>query len=60
MNLTKYIKIIAYDFEGHRYDVGDKLGFIQATIEYGLRHDDLSDDLMNYLRELIQVSSLLK
>jgi len=58
--LNKVQKIIAYDFEGRRYDVGDKLGFIQATIEYGLRHNDLSDDLMNYLRELIQVSSLLK
>lgn len=51
--LSKLQKIIAYDFEGRRYDVGDKLGFIQANIEYGLRHDDLSNELMNYLRELI-------
>ncbi|MFZ3102357.1 MAG: UTP--glucose-1-phosphate uridylyltransferase GalU [Desulfitobacteriaceae bacterium] len=45
-------EIMAYDFEGRRYDVGDKLGFVQATIEYGLLHDDISSELKTYLQEL--------
>ena len=52
--LSKLQEIIAYEFEGRRYDVGDKLGFIKANIEYGLRHNDLSEKLMNYLRELVR------
>jgi len=51
--LNKEQEIIAFEFEGRRYDVGDKLGFIQATIEYGLRRGDLSDELKNYLRQII-------
>lgn len=42
----------AYTFEGRRYDVGDKLGYIQATIEYGLRDEKLRDGLKQYLRSL--------
>ncbi len=44
----------AYDFEGHRYDVGDKLGFLKATVEYALRRDDLRDDFKNYLGDVIK------
>jgi UTP--glucose-1-phosphate uridylyltransferase len=51
--LAKIQEILAYDFEGRRYDVGDKLGFVQATIEYALRRKDLSEDLMKYLKELV-------
>jgi UTP--glucose-1-phosphate uridylyltransferase len=36
------------------YDVGDKLGFVEATIEYALRRGDVSEDLKNYLRALGQ------
>ena len=39
----------AYNFEGKRYDVGDKLGFLQATIEYALKKDELRDDFITYL-----------
>ncbi|MCI8421484.1 MAG: UTP--glucose-1-phosphate uridylyltransferase GalU [Clostridia bacterium] len=42
----------AYTFEGRRYDVGDKLGYIQATIEYGLRDEKLKDGLKTYLKNL--------
>lgn len=51
--LGKIQEILAYDFEGQRYDVGDKLGFVQATIEYALRRKELSEDLMAYLRNLV-------
>ncbi len=45
--------VLAYYFEGKRYDVGDKLGFIKATLELGLNRKDLQEELMTYLEELI-------
>ncbi|MDO5039378.1 UTP--glucose-1-phosphate uridylyltransferase GalU [Clostridium sp.] len=39
----------AYDFEGRRYDVGDKFGFLKATIEFGLKKDELRNQLLDYL-----------
>lgn len=52
--LAKLQEILAYEFEGRRYDVGDKLGFVQATIEYALRREDLSEELMSYLTALVK------
>ncbi|CAB1251679.1 UTP--glucose-1-phosphate uridylyltransferase GalU [Clostridium sp. MT-14] len=42
----------AYAFEGRRYDVGDKLGFLQATVEYALKRDELKKPFMKYLLDL--------
>ncbi len=42
----------AYIFKGHRYDVGTKIGFLQANIEFGLRNPELRAPLMDYLEEL--------
>ncbi|MFL0167747.1 UTP--glucose-1-phosphate uridylyltransferase GalU [Candidatus Clostridium helianthi] len=39
----------AYNFEGKRYDVGDKLGFLQATIEFALKKDELREEFIDYL-----------
>lgn len=39
----------AYNFEGRRYDVGDKLGFLQATVEYALKREELREPFMQYL-----------
>ncbi len=44
--------VYAYDFEGTRYDVGDKLGFLKATVEYALRRPDLGGAFKNYLQNL--------
>lgn len=44
--------MIAYEFEGKRYDVGDKLGFLQATTEFALKNDELKDDFAKYIKEL--------
>lgn len=44
--------IYAYEFEGTRYDVGDKLGFLKATVEYALRREDLRDGFIEYLNTL--------
>ena len=40
----------AYNFEGRRYDVGDKLGFLQATIEFALKKEELRDRFLDYLK----------
>ncbi len=43
----------AYNFKGKRYDVGNKLGFLQATLEFALRRDDLKEDFKKYLVDLL-------
>jgi len=45
-------RVLAYQFEGKRYDCGSKLGYLKATVEYGLRHAELADDFRNYLINL--------
>ncbi|OEF99778.1 UTP--glucose-1-phosphate uridylyltransferase [Vulcanibacillus modesticaldus] len=44
----------AYNFEGKRYDVGNKLGFLEATVEFALRREDLREDFLNYLVRVIE------
>lgn len=43
----------AYEFEGKRFDVGNKLGFLEATVEFALKRDDLRDDFTNYLKGIV-------
>ena len=50
--LAKDEAMYAYIFKGHRYDVGTKMGFLQANIEFALRNPETGDDLKNYLNEL--------
>lgn len=45
--------VIAYPFQGKRYDCGNKLGYLEATVEYGLAHPELGTDFANYLRRLV-------
>jgi UTP--glucose-1-phosphate uridylyltransferase len=45
--------VYAFEFEGKRYDCGSKLGYLQATVEYGLKHPSLGGDFAAYLRELV-------
>lgn len=47
----------AYDFEGRRYDVGDKQGFLEATVEYALRNKELREDFLNYLVEIMKMEA---
>lgn len=44
--------VYAYDFEGVRYDVGDKFGFVKATIDFALDREDLRDQVKAYIKEL--------
>lgn len=52
--LAQQEAVYAYDFEGKRYDLGDKLGFLQATVEFALRRSDLGAPFRAYLKKLVQ------
>jgi len=43
--------VVAYRFEGRRYDCGRKLGYLEATVDFGLKHPELADDFAAFLRE---------
>ena len=45
-------QVLAYEFQGTRYDCGSKLGYLIATVEHGLLHDELKDDFRAYLKDL--------
>ena len=45
--------VYAYNFTGKRYDTGNKLGYLKATVEFALRREDLGEDFKNYLKTLV-------
>ncbi len=45
--------VYAFEFEGRRYDCGSKLGYLQATVEFALKHQSLGADFADYLRQLV-------
>lgn len=48
--LAKSEGVYAYEFDGRRYDIGNKLGFLEATVEYALRDSNLKEDFERYLK----------
>ena len=52
--MAKDEAVYAYDFKGHRYDCGAKVGFLQANIEFGLRRPDLRKELESYIKTLAE------
>ena len=60
IQLTDALKVLAqkqpmyaYNFEGRRYDVGDKQGFLEATVEMALKRPELHDKFLAYLKEIV-------
>ncbi|MBN8210463.1 UTP--glucose-1-phosphate uridylyltransferase GalU [Bacillus sp. NTK071] len=60
VQLTDAIKVLneqqavfAHEFEGERYDVGDKFGFIKATVDFALNRPDLQKEVMDYLKQVV-------
>ena len=47
-------KLYAYNFDGLRYDTGDKFGMFVANVEFGLRHEELKDKVKDYLKDLVE------
>jgi len=52
--LLKTEEAYAYDFIGKRYDVGKKIGFLQATIEIALKREDLKEEFKAYLKDIVK------
>jgi len=58
LNEQQYV--MACEFEGQRYDVGDKFGFIKATVEYALDREDLKSDVTEYLKSVVEKMAVVK
>lgn len=54
LQLVREEAMYAYNFEGRRYDVGDKLGYLQATVEYALRKPELREGFIEYLENIMK------
>ncbi|MEH7332809.1 UTP--glucose-1-phosphate uridylyltransferase GalU [Neobacillus drentensis] len=52
--LNEIQRVFAYEFEGKRYDVGEKLGFIETTIEFALQNEEIKDGLIQYMEEKLK------
>ncbi len=52
--LNEIQRVFAYDFEGKRFDVGEKLGFIQTTIEFALDDITLKDEVLEFIENLLE------
>jgi UTP--glucose-1-phosphate uridylyltransferase len=52
-DLLRSEEIYAYDFIGKRYDVGNKIGFLEANVEFALKRDDLKDEFSEYLKKVV-------
>lgn len=53
-SLNEIQRLFAYNFEGKRYDVGEKLGFVQTTIEMALQHEELREELLEFMKKSLQ------
>ena len=51
-HLLRSRPVYGYKFEGNRFDAGDKLGFLKATVEFALKHEDLAAEFREYLQSL--------
>lgn len=55
--LNQIQQVFAYNFEGKRYDVGEKLGFVKTTVEFALQNEEIKDELLEFLEQLVKNSS---
>ncbi len=51
--LNQIQRVFAYDFEGERYDVGEKLGFVKTTIDFALQNEEIKDEVYKFLHDRI-------
>ncbi|MFK3987033.1 UTP--glucose-1-phosphate uridylyltransferase GalU [Exiguobacterium mexicanum] len=57
--LNEIQRVFAYEFIGKRYDVGEKLGFIQTTLEFALRREDLKEDVWKLVKEIYEENLMM-
>ncbi|WP_148359285.1 UTP--glucose-1-phosphate uridylyltransferase GalU [Peribacillus simplex] len=56
--LNQIQSVFAYDFEGKRYDVGEKLGFVKTTIEFALQSPSLRDETLSFITEILDAQKV--
>ncbi|MEC2054509.1 UTP--glucose-1-phosphate uridylyltransferase GalU [Peribacillus psychrosaccharolyticus] len=56
--LNQIQRVFAYDFEGIRYDVGEKIGFIKTTVDFALQNKELQEEVMEYLLEVTSAAKV--
>ncbi|PEJ25947.1 UTP--glucose-1-phosphate uridylyltransferase [Peribacillus butanolivorans] len=56
--LNQIQQVFAYDFEGKRYDVGEKAGFVKTTIEFALQNPSLRDDILSFITEILDAQKV--
>jgi len=56
--LNQIQRVFAYDFEGKRFDVGEKLGFVKTTIEFALQNEEINKELLHYLEEVMEMAKV--
>ncbi|WP_339211662.1 UTP--glucose-1-phosphate uridylyltransferase GalU [Aeribacillus sp. FSL K6-8210] len=56
--LNEIQRVFAYNFEGKRYDVGEKIGFIKTTIEFAMKNEELKPELIQFMEELIKIHKI--
>ena len=54
--LNQIQRVFAYVFEGCRYDVGEKIGFVKTTIEFAMKNEEIRDELIPFMKELLEQS----
>lgn len=57
--LNQLQNVFAYDFEGKRYDVGEKLGFVMTTLDLALENEEIRDELYAYLKQKVEESATM-
>ncbi|NYE05906.1 UTP--glucose-1-phosphate uridylyltransferase [Bacillus niacini] len=58
--LNSIQRVFAYDFEGKRYDVGEKIGFVKTTVEFALQDEELHEEVLDFLKELVRKDTVIK
>lgn len=58
--LNEIQRVFAYDFEGKRFDVGEKLGFVKTTVEFALQNEEVKAEVLEFLRQMVQTTSSQK
>jgi UTP--glucose-1-phosphate uridylyltransferase len=56
--LLKEQQVLAYEFEGKRYDCGSKLGYLEATVEFALAHSEVGEEFKAYLQNKFSMNSI--
>ncbi|MEC2073417.1 UTP--glucose-1-phosphate uridylyltransferase GalU [Alkalihalophilus marmarensis] len=58
--LNEIQRVFAYDFEGKRYDVGEKMGFVKTTLEFAMENEELRAELLEYMESVVEREKAVK